>query len=85
MREREERILGDHMVLVGKEGDQLSLTEFKGGGGRQKIGCQSTVNEWGRGVGGIISTLRSLIGDQVNVIVTQRKSSDTLLLQGDEL
>ena len=36
------------MVLVGKEGDQLSLTEFKGGGGRQKIGCQSTVNEWGR-------------------------------------
>ena len=34
MREREERILGDHMVLVGKEGDQLSLTEFKGGGGR---------------------------------------------------
>lgn len=56
MREREERILGDHMVLVGKEGDQLSLTEFKGGGGaRQKIGCQSTINEWGRGVGGIIT------------------------------
>ena len=37
MREREERILGDHMVLVGKEGDQLSLTEFKGGGGDRKL------------------------------------------------
>lgn len=44
MREREERILGDHMVLVGKEGDQLSLTEFKGGGGATEnwlpINCQ---------------------------------------------
>ena len=44
MREREERILGDHMVLVRKEGDQLSLTEFKGGGGATEnwlpINCQ---------------------------------------------
>lgn len=34
--------------------------------------------------GGIISTLRNLIGDPVHVIVTQRKSSDTPLLHGDE-
>ena len=36
---------------------------------------------WG---GGIISTLQNLIGDQVHVNVTQRKSSDTPLLHGDE-
>lgn len=80
MREREERILGDHMVLVGKEGDQLSLTEFKGGGDRKLAANQLSMS--GGGVWG--ESLRSLIGDQVNVIVTQRKSSDTLLLQGDE-
>ena len=80
MREREERILGDHMVLVGKEGDQLSLTEFKGGGDRKLAANQLSMS--GGGVWG--ESLQSLIGDQVNVIVTQRKSSDTLLLQGDE-
>lgn len=80
MREREERILGDHMVLVGKEGDQLSLTEFKGGGDRKLAANQLSMS--GGGVWG--ESLRSLIGDQVNVILTQRKSSDTLLLQGDE-
>ena len=81
MREREERILGDHMVLVGKEGDQLSLTEFKGGGGDRKLAANQ-LSMSGGGVWG--ESLRSLIGDQVNVILTQRKSSDTLLLQGDE-
>ena len=82
MREREERILGDHMVLVGKEGDQLSLTEFKGGGGGDRKLAANQLSMKGGGVWG--ESLRSLIGDQVNVIVTQRKSSDTLLLQGDE-
>lgn len=83
MREREERILGDHMVLVGKEGDQLSLTEFKGGGGaRDRKLAANQLSMSGGGVWG--ESLRSLIGDQVNVIVTKRKSSDTLLLQGDE-
>ena len=39
----------------------------------------------GEGWGGeIIITLQNLIGDQVHVNVTQRESSDTPLLQGDE-
>ena len=47
------------MVSERMEGDQLSPTEFKGGGGiscrqrrlggGEKIDCQSTVHEWGRG------------------------------------
>lgn len=61
------------------EGNQLSLTEYKGGGGLKTINFQLTVTE-----GDHRDYNRALWGNQVNFIMTQPKSSEIPPPLGDK-